>query len=91
LRAETRLVRVNVIVENREGQLLEDLKKEDFTFFDNGPAQSIALFSSETGVPLAIHAATRNLRLVVGDAASGLVGSITIPLEKFLSPPTDLK
>jgi VWFA-related protein len=52
LRAETRLVQLNVIVENRKGLPVEDLKKEDFTLFDNGKPQSIALFSTESAMPL---------------------------------------
>jgi VWFA-related protein len=36
--------------------------------------------------PLFIEPATRNLRIVLRDAASGVLGSVTIPLEKFLPP-----
>lgn len=48
LRSETRLVQLNVIVETKKGRLIEDLKKEDFTLLDNGKAQNIALFSTES-------------------------------------------
>jgi VWFA-related protein len=48
LRSETRLVELNVIVETKKGRLIEDLKKEDFTLLDNGKAQNIALFSTES-------------------------------------------
>jgi hypothetical protein len=34
--------------------------------------------------PLVIEPATKNLRVVVRDAASGLLGSVTVPIEKFL-------
>jgi VWFA-related protein len=50
LRAETRLVQLNVIVEDRKGLPVEDLKKEDFALFDNGKPQNIVLFSSEPAV-----------------------------------------
>lgn len=35
---------------------------------------------------LVIEPATKNLRVVVRDATSGVLGSVTIPLEKFLPP-----
>jgi VWFA-related protein len=48
LRSETRLVQLNVIVETKNGRLVEDLKKEDFTLLDNGKEQKIALFATES-------------------------------------------
>jgi VWFA-related protein len=47
LRAETRLVQLNVIVHDKKGQPIEDLQREDFILLDNGKPQQIALFSSE--------------------------------------------
>ena len=38
----------------------------------------------ELKAPLVIHASTRVLRVVLRDPASGLVGSVSVPLEKFL-------
>jgi len=38
----------------------------------------------ELKAPLTIQGATRNLRVVVRDAASGFLGSVTVPLERFL-------
>lgn len=51
LRAETRLVQLNVIVQDKKGQPIEGLKREDFTLLDNGKPQNITLFSSEAGAP----------------------------------------
>jgi VWFA-related protein len=48
LRSETRLVQLNVLVENRKGKPIEDLKKEDFVLLDNGIAQDISLFAIES-------------------------------------------
>jgi VWFA-related protein len=48
LRAETRLVQLNVIVQNKRGQPIEDLEQKDFTLLDNGKPQMIALFSKES-------------------------------------------
>ncbi|MGC1580395.1 MAG: VWA domain-containing protein [Candidatus Acidiferrales bacterium] len=42
----TRLVQVSVIVENKNGAPITGLKKEDFSLFDDGAAQSIAFFSA---------------------------------------------
>jgi hypothetical protein len=36
-------------VENKKGFRVEHLKKEDFTFFDNGEPQGIALFFHRIG------------------------------------------
>src|ERR1700759_3276441 len=47
LRAETRLVQLNVIAQDKKGQPIEGLKREDFTLLDNGKTQNIALFASE--------------------------------------------
>jgi len=34
--------------------------------------------------PLTIEPGTRDLRVVVRDAGSGLLGSVTVPLERFM-------
>jgi VWFA-related protein len=47
LRAETRLVQLDVIVQDKKGQPIEDLQREDFILLDNGKPQKIALFSRE--------------------------------------------
>jgi VWFA-related protein len=48
LRSETRLVQLNVVVENRKGKAIEDLKKEDFVLLDNGKPQQIVMFEGES-------------------------------------------
>jgi len=50
IRSETRLVQLNVIVEDKKRRTVENLKAEDFTLFDNGKPQRIALFSVESAV-----------------------------------------
>ncbi|HSC45161.1 MAG TPA: VWA domain-containing protein [Candidatus Acidoferrum sp.] len=47
LRATTRLVQLNVIVEDRHGKAVGGLRPEDFQLWDNGKARKIALFVSE--------------------------------------------
>jgi len=49
LRTTTRLVQINVIVEDKKGNPVENLTKDDFTLFVNGKPQAISLFSTEGG------------------------------------------
>ena len=46
-RAETNLVIVNVTVRNRSGNLMENLKKEDFTLLEDDKPQQISVFEVE--------------------------------------------
>lgn len=48
LRVTTRLVQVNVIVQDRKGEPVSDLKKEDFSLLEEGEEQPIAIFSVES-------------------------------------------
>lgn len=47
LRVMTRLVQVNVIVQDKKGDPVTGLKKEDFTLLDGGQPQHIAFFSEQ--------------------------------------------
>jgi hypothetical protein len=59
-----------------------DLKPEDYqAALDRG---------NELYVPLTLLVSTRTLRVVVRDPTSGLIGSVTVPLDRFL-PATDAK
>ena len=48
LKSTTRLVQVNVIVQNKQGEPAEGLKKEDFTILDQGKEQKVATFSANS-------------------------------------------
>lgn len=48
VRVTTRLVVVNVVVQDKKGAPVEGLSREDFTVLDEGQPQSISLFSVET-------------------------------------------
>jgi len=48
LRVTTRLVEVNVIVQDRAGQPVSDLTRDDFVVLDKGRDQPIAFFSKES-------------------------------------------
>ncbi len=48
-RANTRLVEVNVIVHDRSGRPVADLRRDEFTVLDRGKPQKIAFFSMYAG------------------------------------------
>jgi VWFA-related protein len=48
VRVATRMVQVNVIVQDRDGQPVTGLTKDDFVLFDQGQRQQIASFSVQT-------------------------------------------
>src|SRR5260370_2137977 len=48
IRVTTRLVQVNVVVHDRKGEPLSDLKKEDFTILDKGKEQKVAVFAVDS-------------------------------------------
>jgi VWFA-related protein len=54
-RTNTRLVQVNVVVHDKHGQPIADLKKEDFTVLEHGRPQQISLFlmNDAAGAPAA--------------------------------------
>lgn len=87
LRATTRLVQLNVIVEDRHGKAVGGLRQEDFQLLDNGKAQKIALFVSErernasaapTGASEARAAA--NVFENRAEAGEASAGSVTVVL-----------
>ena len=47
LRVSTEIVLVNVIARDKRGNLIRDLKKEDFTVFEDGKKQELASFDFE--------------------------------------------
>lgn len=51
LKVETRLVQVSVIVHDKSGVPVRDLKKEDFLVLDEKQPQAVRIFSMETYLP----------------------------------------
>ncbi len=49
----TRQVQVSVVVRDKKGQPVADLKREDFALFDQGQPQEIRYFATEKNEPLA--------------------------------------
>lgn len=53
-RVDVRLIRVLTTVRNSRGELVGSLNKDDFTVFDNGVRQEIAVFDRQTEQPLSM-------------------------------------
>lgn len=53
LRISVRLIQVNVIAEDSDGQPIRDLTKENFTILEQGQPQQITLFAQQNDVPSA--------------------------------------
>lgn len=51
IRATTRFVQVNVVVLDKKGEPVRSLTREDFTIFDQGHPQTVALFAGEGSDP----------------------------------------
>ncbi len=50
--ADVKLVRLLVTVKDKAGALVGTLSKDDFTVFDNGAKQEVAVFERQTALPL---------------------------------------
>jgi VWFA-related protein len=69
IRVTTELVLVNVVARDKKGNLVRDLKKEDFTLLEDGKKQQISTFDFENvDQPLTAGAAEAT---VTGTAATG--------------------
>ena len=90
-------IRLNVVDDHHKGSLdavFTQLGAEDkvlavrpLTYkLDFNPEDYKAVLErgDELYAPLTLHASARALRVVIRDPASGLIGSVTVPLEKFL-------
>jgi len=78
IRTATRLVQVNVVVQNKNGTPITGLKQEDFTLLDNGQPQKIAFFSANTpasapALPLPAHVFTNRADLKGQDPGATIV------------------
>lgn len=58
LRVSTRMVQVNVIVQEKDGSPVTGLTKDDFSLFDKGQLQRIAYFAEQNSLPAPIQTAT---------------------------------
>jgi VWFA-related protein len=78
IRTATRLVQVNVVVQDKSGTPITGLKEADFTLLDNGRPQKIAFFSANTpasapALPLPPHIFTNRTDLKGQDPGATIV------------------
>jgi Ca-activated chloride channel family protein len=79
IKVDVKLVRLLVSVKDARGELVGSLEKPDFTVFDSGVKQEIAIFEHHTEVPLSVSL----LVDTSGSTASNLRYE-TASIEKFL-------
>jgi uncharacterized protein YdeI (BOF family) len=72
IRVTSELVLANVVVRDKKGNLVRDLKKEDFTLFEDGKKQEISTFDFENVDQLETAGAAE--KTVTGEAAAGPAG-----------------
>jgi VWFA-related protein len=76
LRVSTEIVLVNVIARDKHGNLIRDLKKEDFTVYEDGKKQELASFDFEKVDELAMAGgAGATVAGTAGQSAGGLLSS----------------
>ena len=82
LHSVTHLVEVNVIVQDKKGDPVTDLTKDDFELVDQGKPQAISLFSMESThiLPASATLLAPNIYSNRLDQQSGLPTSITVIL-----------
>jgi VWFA-related protein len=72
IRVTSELVLANVVVRDKKGNLVRDLKKEDFTLFEDGKKQDISTFDFENVDQLETAGAAE--KTVIGEAAAEAAG-----------------
>lgn len=53
LHSTTRLVQISVVINDKKGKPITDLKQDDFTIFDQGKPQKVTFFSASSPAPSA--------------------------------------
>ena len=79
IQVDVKLVRLLVSVKDAKGQLVGSLEKPDFTVFDTGVKQDIAVFEHHTAVPLSV-----SLLLDTSGSTSKELRYETTSLQNFL-------
>jgi hypothetical protein len=59
LKSETRVVEINVTVNDKSGEWIRDLQKDDFTILDDGKPRAIQLFSTDADRSIKSMGSTR--------------------------------
>ena len=76
-KSETELVLVNVVARDKQGNLIEDLKREDFTILEDGKPQTVSSFDYE-------HIDSAPLP-AVASAAQQSIGGQPVPAKPILT------
>lgn len=90
LRTTTRLVQLNVVVQNKKGEPVRELTKEHFTLLDQGVPQQIAVFSRQSAVPRNVTPSAAPLSNIFSnrfDQNGQSPGSVTVILFDALNTP----
>ena len=82
IRVTTELVLVNVVAHDKKGNLIKDLKKEDFTLYEDGKKQDISSFDFENVDELAATA---------GPTVSGVAPGTLLHSSKKAPPTLDAR
>jgi VWFA-related protein len=83
IRVTTELVLANVVVRDKKGNLIRDLKKEDFTLYEDGKKQQISTFDFENVDQLETAGAAE--QTVTGETAAEATGPAGV-LKKSTAP-----
>jgi VWFA-related protein len=83
IRVTSELVLANVVVRDKKGNLIRDLKKEDFTLYEDGKKQQISTFDFENVDQLETAGAAE--KTVTGEAAEAAAGPAGV-LKKSEAP-----
>src|SRR5713226_9461302 len=84
IQVTTELVLVNVVAHDKKGNLVRDLKKGDFTLFEDGKKQEISTFDSENVDELATAGAAET-------TVSGVAGGTLLRSGKKAPPSLDAR
>src|SRR6266849_6153359 len=79
------LVLVRVVVRDRQGKLISDLKKEDFQLYDNRKLQTISSFSVETPERRTASAAASTAAAGSSSSADAAGGKAVVLPQRFVS------
>ncbi|HLW78552.1 MAG TPA: VWA domain-containing protein, partial [Terriglobia bacterium] len=80
LRVTTRLIEVNVVAQDRKGQPVSDLTRDDFTVLDNGKKQTISVFALMTNRASAAHSALPPGTFTNRPLGQGEAGTVSVIL-----------
>ncbi|MGE0127912.1 MAG: VWA domain-containing protein [Blastocatellales bacterium] len=89
IRLETRLVTTDVIVKDKKGKYVTDLKAEDFNVYENGVAQKVEIFEPPLGGGEATKPKTGDA--AIADSGGGQSNIISLVLDRATTDQTNFK